>query len=216
MLAVLRKIGLFHWNDLRIPSTDAKNPSYKTLLDAYFENIARNDLPSNEFYVVKVKCKQNVHKIKLDIANVVCRVGFITQSYIQDSTFYRTRQRLKFNYLRKNLHTRGLVGFLMHPIEIKPTFILHHVIYTKIHLFAMGNFSCTNGANIPQSKKSFCCWTERIRNHRTDLWRFAMRDILLRRFWRYFPFVTKELQTLICPNFFKNTRIDGLDKVVWQ
>ena len=67
---------------------------------------------------------QNSHPIKyLDayfesIAWNVCIVGFTTQSYIQDSTFYKTRQRLKFNYLRKNLHTRRLIGFLMRPIVI--------------------------------------------------------------------------------------------------
>ena len=85
----------------------------------------------------------------------MCSGEFITRSYIQDITFYRTRQRLKFNYLRKNLHTRRLIGLLMRPIVIKPTLILHHVVYTKIHLFAMGNFSWANVANIPQSKIFF-------------------------------------------------------------
>ena len=61
------------------------------------KNIAWNNLPSNEFDVDKVNCKQNVHKIELDLANVVCRGGFKTQSYIQDSTFYKTRQWLNFN-----------------------------------------------------------------------------------------------------------------------
>ena len=78
-------------------------PSYKIPLDAYFENIAWT----------------------------VCRGGFTTQSYIQDSNFCKTRERLKFNYLRKNLHTRRLTGFLMRPIVIIPALILHHIIHTK-------------------------------------------------------------------------------------
>ena len=60
MLAILQKIELPHRNHLRIPSTDAKQPSYKIPLNAYFENIAWN----------------------------VWRGGFTIQSYIQDSTFY--------------------------------------------------------------------------------------------------------------------------------
>ena len=37
-----------------------------------------------------------------------------------------------------------------------------------------------------------------------------MPDILLIRFWGNFPFVTKESQILICPNFPQNTRIQDL------
>ena len=37
-----------------------------------------------------------------------------------------------------------------------------------------------------------------------------MRDIPLIKFWGYFPFVTKESQILICPNFPQNTRIQCL------
>ena len=55
----LQKIELPHRNNLRIPSTGAKQPSYKTPLDAYFENIASNE----------------------------CKGGFTTQSYIQDVLF---------------------------------------------------------------------------------------------------------------------------------
>ena len=103
MLAILWEIELLHWNNLRILSSNPKQPSYKTPLDGYFESIAWN----------------------------VYRGGFTTQSYIQDSTFYKTRQQLKFNYLDKHLHTRHLTGFLMHPIVIIPTLILHLTIYTK-------------------------------------------------------------------------------------
>ena len=80
MLSILRKIELPHRNNLRIPTTDAKQPSYKTPLDACFENIAWNNLLSNEFNGVKVKCKQNVHKIDLDFASNVCSGGLTTPS----------------------------------------------------------------------------------------------------------------------------------------
>ena len=96
MLVILGKTELPHRNDLKISFTDTIEPSYKTPLDVYFENIAWN----------------------------MCRGGLTTQSYIQDSTFYKTRQRLKFNYLRKNLHTRRLNGSLMCPTVILPTLIL--------------------------------------------------------------------------------------------
>ena len=43
----------------------------------------------------------------------------------------KTRQWLKFNYLRKNLHTRHLTWLLMSLIVIIPTLILHHIIYIK-------------------------------------------------------------------------------------
>ena len=43
MLAILRKIELPLRNNSRIPSIDAKQPSYKTPLDAYFENIGLNN-----------------------------------------------------------------------------------------------------------------------------------------------------------------------------
>ena len=59
------------------------------------------------------------------------RGGFTTQSYIQDSVFYRTRQRLKFSCLHKNIHTRCLTGFLKHPTVILPTLTLHHIICTN-------------------------------------------------------------------------------------
>ena len=79
-ISEITKNWLPHRNNLRIPTTDAKKPSYKTPLDACFENIAWNNLLSNEFNGVKVKCKQNVHKIELDFASNVCSGGLTTQS----------------------------------------------------------------------------------------------------------------------------------------
>ena len=86
MLAILQKIKLPHRTNLKIPSLQNSHPI--KYLDAYFESIAWN----------------------------VCIGGFTTHSYIQDSTFCKTRQRLKFNYLRENLITRRLAGFLMRPL----------------------------------------------------------------------------------------------------
>ena len=78
---------------------------------------------------------------------------------------------------------------------------------TNFRIFANVNFSCISNSKYSAINRIFLLLNWNNTHLKSRPVNVVMRDILLIRFWGCFPFVTKESQILICPNFPGNTRI---------
>lgn len=100
-----------------IPSTDAKQLSYKHLLmhalKTLLWTINLNETQPRYTSITLVKDKQNFQKIEYGIANVVCKDGFRPSHIFKIVLFAKLESSFKLDYFCKIFHTRCTTGFLM-------------------------------------------------------------------------------------------------------